>query len=128
MPIRPWARTCKIRPTPPRASSRFHLLTRSRPESTASVASTILAYRTIHGRSFHSERDDNRGHFTPNDEQQMESVDIAHHTLTLLLDGKLFLAPIGDNPQVRGSQRPSSMPAALTCSLAESCRHWHGQW
>ncbi|KAF4443113.1 Demethylmenaquinone methyltransferase [Fusarium acutatum] len=35
----------------------------------------------------------------PNDEQQLEALDLIHHWLTLMLDDKLFLAPIGDNPQ-----------------------------
>lgn len=61
--------------------------------STASVASSILNYRTIQGRTFHSEKY-NTEYFTPNDEQQSESVDITHHYLTVLLGGKLFLAPI----------------------------------
>ncbi|KAK3331834.1 S-adenosyl-L-methionine-dependent methyltransferase [Cercophora scortea] len=64
--------------------------------STASVASSILNYRTINGRTFHSERH-NLEYFAPNDERQNESVDITHHYLTLLLGGKLFLAPIKDN-------------------------------
>ncbi|KAL1866293.1 hypothetical protein VTK73DRAFT_4823 [Phialemonium thermophilum] len=61
--------------------------------STASVASSILSYRTIQGRTFHSQRY-NTEYFTPNDDQQSESVDITHHYLTLLLGGKLFLAPL----------------------------------
>lgn len=43
--------------------------------STASVASSILNYRTIHGRTFHSEKYSTE-YFTPNDDQQSESVDI----------------------------------------------------
>ncbi|KAF5970349.1 methyltransferase [Fusarium coicis] len=35
----------------------------------------------------------------PNDEAQLEALDLIHHWLTLMLDDKLFLAPIGDNPQ-----------------------------
>ncbi|CAI4213344.1 unnamed protein product [Parascedosporium putredinis] len=35
----------------------------------------------------------------PNDRQQMEGLDLTHHWMTLLFDDKLFLAPIGDNPQ-----------------------------
>ncbi|KFY18565.1 hypothetical protein V493_08509 [Pseudogymnoascus sp. VKM F-4281 (FW-2241)] len=34
----------------------------------------------------------------PNDDKQNEHLDIGHHMLTLLLDGKLFLAPISQNP------------------------------
>ncbi|RKK74624.1 hypothetical protein BFJ69_g8340 [Fusarium oxysporum] len=35
----------------------------------------------------------------PNDEKQLEALDLIHHWLTLMLDNKLFLPPIGDNPQ-----------------------------
>ncbi|KAF5707609.1 methyltransferase [Fusarium globosum] len=35
----------------------------------------------------------------PNDEEQLEALDLIHHWLTLMLDDKLFLPPIGDNPQ-----------------------------
>src|SRR5207248_11331267 len=35
----------------------------------------------------------------PNDEQACDYLDIVHHIFTLTFDGKLFLAPIGDNPQ-----------------------------
>ncbi|KAF7543018.1 hypothetical protein G7046_g10072 [Stylonectria norvegica] len=66
--------------------------------STASVTSSILEYRTIQGRTFHSDRHSTE-YFTPNDEQQLESVDITHHYLTVLLDGNLFLAPIAKNPR-----------------------------
>ncbi|KAK7419232.1 hypothetical protein QQZ08_010946 [Neonectria magnoliae] len=61
--------------------------------STASVTASILEYRTIQGRTFHSDRHPTE-YFTPNDEQQLESVDITHHYLTVLLENNLFLAPI----------------------------------
>jgi hypothetical protein len=44
--------------------------------STASISSSILEYRKFQGRTFHSEKYDVE-YFTPNDEQQMESVDIS---------------------------------------------------
>jgi hypothetical protein len=83
--------------------------------STASITASILEYRTIQGRTYHSDRHPTE-YFTPNDEQQRESVDIrsvlqaakcvvtylpiSHHSLTLLLGGKLFLAPIGRDVKV----------------------------
>ncbi|KAF5620070.1 methyltransferase [Fusarium sp. NRRL 52700] len=67
--------------------------------STASISSSILEYRKFQGRSFHSERH-NTEYFTPNDEQQRNSIDITHHVLTLLLDGKLTLVPLKDDIQV----------------------------
>ncbi|KAM0186346.1 hypothetical protein ACHAPI_011767 [Fusarium lateritium] len=61
--------------------------------STASISSSILEYRSFQGRTFHSDKY-NMDHLTPNDEQQRESIDITHHYLTLLLDGRLTLAPL----------------------------------
>ncbi|KAK2471139.1 hypothetical protein H9L39_17370 [Fusarium oxysporum f. sp. albedinis] len=43
--------------------------------STASVSSSILEYRTIQGRTYHSEKHDTQ-YFTPNDDRQSESLDI----------------------------------------------------
>ncbi|KAH6631357.1 S-adenosyl-L-methionine-dependent methyltransferase [Chaetomium tenue] len=61
--------------------------------STASLSSSILQYRTVLGRTYASEIGKSEG-WTPNDEKHTESMDIHHHACTLLLDGKLFLAPI----------------------------------
>ncbi|KAM5364974.1 hypothetical protein ACJZ2D_011234 [Fusarium nematophilum] len=61
--------------------------------STASLTSSILEYRTILGRSFHSERG-NAQYWGSNDEEQNDAMDINHHVQTLLLDGKLHLAPL----------------------------------
>ncbi|KAL2670037.1 hypothetical protein Neosp_014917 [[Neocosmospora] mangrovei] len=80
--------------------------------STESISSSILHYRTIHGRTYHSERGNaqywsaqevpNRTYSsgyltslrTPNDEHHNESMDINHHLLSLSLNGKLHLAPL----------------------------------
>ena len=61
--------------------------------STASVSSSILNYRTIHGRRYHSEVG-NAQYWGTNDDQGNESMDINHHNLTLGIGGKLFLAPL----------------------------------
>ncbi|KAK2475703.1 hypothetical protein H9L39_13296 [Fusarium oxysporum f. sp. albedinis] len=66
--------------------------------STTSISSSILEYRKFQGRTFHSERY-NTEYFTPNDEQQRDSIDITYHVLTLLLDGKPTLVPLKDNIQ-----------------------------
>ncbi|KAJ4112360.1 hypothetical protein NW765_015430 [Fusarium oxysporum] len=66
--------------------------------STESISSSILHYRTIHGRTYHSERG-NAEYWTPNDEHHNESMDINHHLLSLSLDGKLHLAPLKDDIQ-----------------------------
>ncbi|KAL2157329.1 hypothetical protein VTH06DRAFT_6267 [Thermothelomyces fergusii] len=61
--------------------------------STNSLTSSILAYRTIHGRTYHSDRTPAE-YWCPNDEKQTECMDIIHHFLTLTLDGKLYEAPL----------------------------------
>ncbi|KAK1756728.1 S-adenosyl-L-methionine-dependent methyltransferase [Echria macrotheca] len=61
--------------------------------ATASLSSSILEYRAMHGRTYHSARH-TTDYFTPNDGQQQQSVDLTHHYLTLFLDGKLFVAPL----------------------------------
>ena len=69
--------------------------------STASLSDSILEYRALQGRTYHSTRHATE-YFTPNDDQQQESVDLTHHYFTILLDNKLFIAPIGDDIPVRG--------------------------
>ncbi|KAF5251005.1 hypothetical protein FANTH_3869 [Fusarium anthophilum] len=66
--------------------------------STTSVSESILEYRRIQGRTYHASKFAN-DYLFPNDDQQLESIDITHHWLTLLLDGKLFLAPIEKDVQ-----------------------------
>ncbi|SCO88740.1 related to TAM domain methyltransferase [Fusarium oxysporum] len=66
--------------------------------STASISSSILNYRTINGRTFHSERG-NAAYWGSNDERQSDAMDIAHHIWTLAHDGELYFAPLEDNIQ-----------------------------
>ncbi|WZH49689.1 S-adenosyl-L-methionine-dependent methyltransferase [Fusarium acuminatum] len=66
--------------------------------STASITSSILHYRTINGRTYHSERG-NAAYWGSNDERQSEAMDIAHHMFTLAQDGELHLAPLKDDIQ-----------------------------
>ncbi|KAH7309073.1 S-adenosyl-L-methionine-dependent methyltransferase [Stachybotrys elegans] len=61
--------------------------------STASITSTILQYRTIHGRSYHSEQGSAQ-YWGSNDQPQQDVMDINHHTLTLGIGDKLHLAPL----------------------------------
>ena len=61
--------------------------------STASLSSSILNYRTLHGRRYHSEVG-NAEYWGTNDEKQNISMDINHHALTLGIGDKLFLAPL----------------------------------
>ncbi|KAF4466146.1 methyltransferase [Fusarium albosuccineum] len=67
-------------------------------ESTQSITSSILQYRTINGRTFHSERGNAR-YWASNDEQQNESMDIVHHFLSLVFDNKLYLSPLKEDIQ-----------------------------
>ncbi|RYP67123.1 hypothetical protein DL769_005828 [Monosporascus sp. CRB-8-3] len=64
--------------------------------STASLSASILEYRTLHGRTYHSSKHATE-YWGPNDDRQMEAMDINHHFLTLSLGGKLHLAPLKDD-------------------------------
>ncbi|KAG7288277.1 hypothetical protein NEMBOFW57_007808 [Staphylotrichum longicolle] len=61
--------------------------------STTSLTSSILEYRTLHGRTFHREIGQAEA-WEPNDERHAESMDLHHHMCQLMLDGKLFLVPV----------------------------------
>jgi len=57
-----------------------------------SVASSILKYRQENGRTYA-----NYGikeYWAPNDEEEQDSLDIAHHYNTLLAGGKLLRTPV----------------------------------
>ncbi|CEI41933.1 unnamed protein product [Fusarium venenatum] len=73
-------------------------------DSTASITSSILSYRTINGRKYQSSK--TTEYWAPTGDQHVEGFDVApdayltnHHFTTMLLDDKLFSAPIVDNPQ-----------------------------
>ncbi|CCE28065.1 uncharacterized protein CPUR_01539 [Claviceps purpurea 20.1] len=61
--------------------------------STTSIASSVFEYRQIHGRTYHSDKF-TANYLYPNDDQQLQSEELSHHYLTILLDDLLFLAPI----------------------------------
>ncbi|EGY14068.1 Secondary metabolism regulator LAE1 like protein [Verticillium longisporum] len=61
--------------------------------SSASISSSILQYRVINGRTYHSDRGD-ATYWASNDDQQNESLDILHHLSYLSMNGKLHLAPL----------------------------------
>lgn len=65
--------------------------------STASLTSSILEYRTLHGRTYQSSK--TTEYWAPNDSQHVEAFDVAHQWLTMMLNDELYLAPIGENPQ-----------------------------
>ncbi|KAJ4106121.1 hypothetical protein QSH57_014374 [Fusarium oxysporum f. sp. vasinfectum] len=49
------------------------------------------------GRRYHAFREGT--YPVPNDEDEQDRMDLVHHVYSILLDGKLHLAPIDDNPQ-----------------------------
>ncbi|KAL4879871.1 S-adenosyl-L-methionine-dependent methyltransferase [Aspergillus karnatakaensis] len=59
-----------------------------------SLRSSILDYRYENGRRYHSYRAGS--YWGPNDEKAQDNLDIGHHLFTLILEGKLYLAPIPD--------------------------------
>ncbi|KAK2017568.1 methyltransferase domain-containing protein [Colletotrichum eremochloae] len=63
--------------------------------STASVTDSVRDYRQLHGRTYTQKTNV----WTPNDEQQNDALDFNHYWVTDFLGDRLFVAPIGDNPQ-----------------------------
>lgn len=64
---------------------------------TTSLISEVTNYRYENDRRYHSDRFGN--YVLPNDEQEVERLDVCHEMFKRRLNGKLHLAPIGDNPQ-----------------------------
>ncbi|KAF5490165.1 Secondary metabolism regulator LAE1 [Colletotrichum fructicola] len=63
----------------------------------ASLTSSVLDHEYENGRRFHRFR---HGRYPmPNDETEQDREDMKHTMFLELLDGDLFLAPIGDDPQ-----------------------------
>ncbi|KAF2205987.1 S-adenosyl-L-methionine-dependent methyltransferase [Delitschia confertaspora ATCC 74209] len=62
---------------------------------TTSIPSTIYRHRYENGRRYHKFREGE--YWGPNDEQQNDQLDIAHHMFLILLENKLYLAPV-QNP------------------------------
>jgi len=65
--------------------------------ATTSLRSAVFAYHYENGRRYHAYR--KGAYWGPNDEASSDTLDIFHHICTLTLGGKLFLAPISENPQ-----------------------------
>ncbi|KAH7163411.1 S-adenosyl-L-methionine-dependent methyltransferase [Dactylonectria estremocensis] len=66
-------------------------------DSTASITSSILEYRNINGRKYQSSK--TTEYWAPTDEKHIEGLDLSHHVALLLMEDKLFLSPITENPQ-----------------------------
>ncbi|KAJ4423997.1 hypothetical protein N0V82_001244 [Gnomoniopsis sp. IMI 355080] len=68
--------------------------------STDSITSSILEYREIHGRTYHSDAfGASASYWASNDDKQIQALDINHLFLTMCADNKLCFAPLGDNVQ-----------------------------
>ncbi|KAK4443922.1 S-adenosyl-L-methionine-dependent methyltransferase [Podospora aff. communis PSN243] len=65
-------------------------------ESTASITSSLLEYRQIHGRTYQSSK--TTEYWAPNDAKHISAFDVAHQWITMMLSDKLYVAPITDNP------------------------------
>ncbi|KAH3905008.1 hypothetical protein HBI56_217910 [Parastagonospora nodorum] len=64
---------------------------------TMSATSSVFNFRYEHGRRYHAYAE---GKYpVPNDETEMDRLDLQHHAFRLTLDGKLYQAPIPKNLQ-----------------------------
>ncbi|KAI3576786.1 S-adenosyl-L-methionine-dependent methyltransferase [Fusarium oxysporum f. sp. albedinis] len=63
--------------------------------ATTSMDSYMLRYEQKHGRTYHSYRQGSYNY--PNDDQEQDRLDLVHHAFRLVLQDKLFLAPINLN-------------------------------
>ncbi|KAG0633598.1 S-adenosyl-L-methionine-dependent methyltransferase [Tuber brumale] len=62
-----------------------------------SLNSSILDYEYENGSRYH--RHPHGSYPMPNDETEQDRLDMMHHIYLMMLDGKLHIAPIGDDPQ-----------------------------
>ncbi|KAF2104273.1 S-adenosyl-L-methionine-dependent methyltransferase [Rhizodiscina lignyota] len=65
--------------------------------TTTSLASSIFSYRREHGRTYHAYKDG--AYFLPNDEREIDRLDLQHHIFNMTFDNRLYFAPINPNLQ-----------------------------
>ncbi|KAL1647401.1 hypothetical protein SLS58_002729 [Diplodia intermedia] len=65
-----------------------------------SLTSSVTAYPVEHGRRYHAYKDGS--YFMPNDENEQDRLDLMHHLITILTDGKSCFAPIKEEDLKRG--------------------------
>lgn len=65
--------------------------------ASTSLASSIFNYEYSNGRRYHAYR--NGQYVLPNDEAEQDRLDLLHHIFLLMLDGKLYAAPIPTPPR-----------------------------
>ena len=64
---------------------------------TTSLASDVTNYKYEHGRRYHAYKEGS--YMLPNDEKEIDRLDILHKLIMVTRDGKLVKAPIAKNPQ-----------------------------
>ncbi|KAE8353143.1 S-adenosyl-L-methionine-dependent methyltransferase [Aspergillus coremiiformis] len=62
-----------------------------------SISASITDYRYGNGRRYHAYHEG--AYIGPNDEVEQDRMSLVHHIYTFLLEGKLHLAPLRENPQ-----------------------------
>lgn len=65
--------------------------------ASTSLASSILNYEYSNGRRYHGYR--SGAYVLPNDDEEQDRLDLFHHIFLMMLDGKLYDAPIATTPQ-----------------------------
>ncbi|KAI1933618.1 hypothetical protein LOZ65_000254 [Ophidiomyces ophidiicola] len=63
---------------------------------TSSITSSVVDYPEENGRRYHAFREGR--YLIPNDDKESDRLDLLHAMFHKLLEGKLFLAPIGNSP------------------------------
>ncbi|KAM5384601.1 hypothetical protein ACJZ2D_001346 [Fusarium nematophilum] len=69
----------------------------TRVTDTESLRSSILNYKWENGRRYHAYQEGS--YWAPNDDRQQDAEDLMHEMYRIILNGELYAAPIGDNPQ-----------------------------
>jgi SAM-dependent methyltransferase len=64
---------------------------------TTSMKSSILEYRQLYGRTYHAYREGQ--YLFPNDDAELERLNVQHYRCVISNRGKLFRAPITEKPQ-----------------------------
>jgi len=66
-------------------------------DNTTTIMSEVTNYRYENGRRYHSYSEGQ--YLFPNDDKQNVQLDIFHHVYSLVMDGELFLSPLGSDPK-----------------------------
>ncbi|KAM5344027.1 hypothetical protein ACJ41O_012564 [Fusarium nematophilum] len=61
------------------------------------IISEIKHIQLQNGRRYHAFREG--AYLVPNDDEEQDRMDLAHHIYRLIIGGRLYLAPIGDHPR-----------------------------